>query len=171
VGGVVVVALWPAELKPQAEYLYANGRGVAMIEIAGHRGWNVWPAPQLAFFTSPATQRLYIAPNIDPAAYARRWEGADTRRIGQYSAEDVRLKLWPWLKNVGYAEDADEDALERFLGILGRRPAHFRPALRLHRRWTAAEVDELHRRGLATAIRDDVSAVLRAAGDPPLPSG
>src|SRR5688572_1783827 len=54
VGGGIVVALWPAELKPQAQYLYSDGRGRAMVEAARERSWDVWAVPHLAFFTSPA---------------------------------------------------------------------------------------------------------------------
>jgi hypothetical protein len=39
VGGSALVAFWPAELKPQAEYLYRDGRGVALVRAALKRGW------------------------------------------------------------------------------------------------------------------------------------
>lgn len=168
VGGGVVVAFWPAELKPQAEYLFADGRGSAMVSAAIDRGWNVWAVPQLAFRKSPASRRLYMEPEIDPAEYARRWEGPDARWIGQHDREELRPIVWPWLKERGYVSDADDPVLEQFLPILGRRPAHLRPALRFHRRWHRSEVASLSDDAIAQIVRDDVNAVLSAAGEPPV---
>ena len=167
-GGGIVVALWPAELKPQAEHLYTYGRGTAMVVAARERDWYVRPSPHLAFHNSPHTQRLYMAPDVDPEEYTKRWEGADGRRIGQYSAEEIRRGLWLWLKSRSYASAEDDDVLEQFLSILGRRKAHLRPALRFRRQWDATEVQQLGRKGLVGAVRSDVNAILRAAGEPAL---
>ena len=103
VGGGIVVGLWPAELKRQADYLYTDGRGGAMVAAATQRGWEVRPSPHLAFFNSAPAQRLYMDPELDAEVYAERWEGADGRLIGQHSGEEVRHHLWPWLKQRGYA--------------------------------------------------------------------
>lgn len=168
VGGGVVVAFWPAELKPQAEYLYSDGRGSAMVSAAVERGWKVWAVPQLAFRSSPPSRRLYMEPDIDPAEYVRRWEGLDARWIGQHDREELRPVVWPWLKERGYASDADDGVLEQFLPILGRRPAHLRPALRFHRRWDRNELASLPEDEVARIARDEVNAVLGAAGEPPL---
>lgn len=168
VGGGIVVALWPAELKPQADYLYREGRGKAMVLAARSRGWDVRPSPHLAFFTSAPSQRLYMTPDVDAEEYAERWEGADGRRIGQYSSEDVRRELWPWLKERGYASAEDDEVLEEFLSFLGRRPAHLRPGMRFQRRWDISEIDGLGRHELAGAVRDEVNTILRSAGEPTL---
>jgi hypothetical protein len=170
VGGGIVVALWPAELKPQADYLYTHGRGKAMVVAARERGWDVRPSPHLAFFTSAPSQRLYMAPEVDAEEYAERWEGVDARHIGQHSSEEVRQHLWPWLKERGYASAEDDDVMEQFLSLLGRRPAHFRPAMRFRRRWDLAEIDRLGRNELASAVRTEVNAILRASGEPALPA-
>lgn len=171
VGGGIVVALWPAELKPQAEYLYADGRGKAMVVAALERGWKVKPRPHLGFFNSAPTQRLYMAPDdVDAEEYAERWEGADGRQIRQHSSEEVRQHLWPWLEQRGYASADDDDVLEQFLPILGRRPAHLRPGMRFRRRWDSTEIDRLGRNELASAVRADVNAILGAAGEPALPA-
>jgi hypothetical protein len=169
-GGGTVVALWPAELKSQADYLYADGRGKAMVMAARKNGWDVRPSPHLAFFNSAPSQRLYMAPEVDPEAYAERWEGAEGRHIGQHSSEEVRQHLWPWLKQRGYASAEDDDVLEQFLSLLGRRPVHLRPAMRFRRRWDLTEIDRLGRNELARAVRTDVNAILRAAGEPALPA-
>lgn len=170
IGGGVVVAFWPAELKPQAEYLYSGGRGESMVAAALERGWDVWAVPQLAFFNSAASRRLYMSPEIDPAAYARRWSGADARWIGQHAREEVRPVVWPWLKERGYASDADNWVVERFITILGRRPAHLRAAMRFHRRWDRDDLLGLSEHEVARVVREDVNAVFRAAGEPALGS-
>lgn len=87
VGGGIVVALWPAELKSQAEYLYADGRGKAMVAAARKREWDVTPTPHLAFFNSAPAERLYMAPEVDAAEYAVRWEKTDGRHIGRHPSE------------------------------------------------------------------------------------
>src|SRR5438067_1153719 len=51
-GGGVVVALWPGELKSQAEYLYGNQLGRRMVAAALERGWKAEGSPQLAFRNS-----------------------------------------------------------------------------------------------------------------------
>lgn len=169
VGGSIVVAFWPAELKPQAEFLHREGRGEAMVGAAVDRGWRVWAVPQLAFFTAPASRRLYMSPEIDPAEYARRWEGRDAQWVGQHAREELRPVVWPWLKQRGYVSDGDDEVLEQFLTILGRRPAHLRPALRFHRRWDRSEIARLPDEEVARIVRDSVNAVLTAAGEPSLP--
>ena len=168
IGGSVIAAFWPAELKPQAEYLYRDGRGVAMVRAARELGWKVWAAPHIAFFTAPASRRLYMEPEIDPAVYAERWEGDDAQWIGEHAPEELRPVVWPWLKERGYASDADDEVLERFLPILGRRPAHLRPALRFHRRWDRTEIASMPDEEIARIVRDSVNALLDAAREPPL---
>jgi hypothetical protein len=83
----------------------------------------------------------------------------------------VRRFLWPWLKQRGYADAADDEALEQFLGVLGKRPAHMRPGLRLKRRWDSDAIGRLGgRHELALSIRRDVNAILRAGDEPQLPA-
>ena len=99
VGGNVVVGLWPAELKEQAKYLYGRRLGRPMVAAARERGWTAEPSPHLAFRNASPTVRLYMAPHVDAAEYARRWEEGDLERVGAHAREDVRDKLWPWLKS------------------------------------------------------------------------
>jgi len=171
VAGGVAVALWPAELKPQAQYLYSLGRAGALVEAARRDGWTVRPSPHVAFFSSPAGQRLYLGREIDLDGYVRLWEGGGTDRIGAYTPADVRLSLWPWLKEQGYATGSDDAVLEDFLRILGRRKAHLRPGLHLGRRWAGDEVSRISQRDLATSVRQAVNRVLQSAGEPPLLAG
>lgn len=172
VGGQVVAALWPAELKEQAVFLYGRRLGRTMIAAARSRGWSAEPSPHLAFRNSAAQVRLYMTPRLDAAEYARRWEEEDLRHVGAYDCAEVRRRLWPWLKSRGYANDSDNDVLDEWLSTrLGNRPAFLRPGLRLKRRWPT-EPDASPRTGsaLAAEIRADVDAILAAADEPALPA-
>jgi hypothetical protein len=73
----------------------------------------------------------------------------------------VRRHLWPWLKRRGYADDEDDPTLDRWLiEKLKRRPALLRPGLRLKCHYSGG-VDP-------ATIRADITAILGAAGEPPL---
>lgn len=163
IGGEAIVAFWPAELKPQAEYLYRDGRAHAMIAAARECGWKVSPSPHLAYHTSPPERRLYMSPAISAEEYANRWQTTDAHWIGAHSPEDVRRVVWPWLKQRGYVDDGDDEVLPQFLAYLRKRPAHLRPGLRIRKGWRRAD-EEIR------AIRDEVNAILRAAGETPLPA-
>jgi hypothetical protein len=170
VGGSLVAGLWWAELKPQARYLYAGGRARALLAAAGALGWCATPNPHLAFYTAHPQQRLYLEARVDVDEYARRWEREDGQWIGQYSGPEVRRTLWPWLKQRGYATAADDEVLDRFLVLLGRRGAHLRPGLRLVRTWDPASQRALVGSDeLAAAVRRAVNGVLVAPGEPELP--
>ena len=161
-GGTLHLALWPAELKTQATYLYGQRLARPMIETARAQGWTADPSPHLAFRNSQPALRLYMAPPIDASEYARRWEEGDLERVGAHSRADVRGSLWPWLKCRGYATDTDDGVLEEWLSrCLGDRPALMRPGLRLKRVCRSGETPE--------ALRVEVNAILAAAGEPALP--
>src|SRR5262245_25585848 len=133
VGGDVVVGFWPAELKSQAVFVYAEGRASRMLDTARDLGWEVYASPQLAFYTSPPARRLYMHPAFGVDEYARRWAASDARWIGRHKLENLRTAVWPFLKSGGYASDEDDEAFESFLGILGKRPADLRPGLRIRK--------------------------------------
>jgi hypothetical protein len=157
-GTGIIVGFWPAELKGQATFLYEDGRAQGMLDAAKARGSATYPSPQLAFYTSAPSQRLYMHPEVSPKEYAERWERSDGRWIGHDPRETVRPSLWPWLKGRGFVTDEDDDVLEEFLGILGNRPAHLRPGLRLRKRWSYTP-------DVAVQIRADLNAILPAAAD------
>jgi hypothetical protein len=163
IGSGFIVGFWPAELKPQAEFLYTAGRAQKMLEAASARGWETYPSPQLAFYTSPPERRLYMHPDLSATDYAQRWEREDGRWIGQYAPEDVRPVLWPWLKARGFVTNEDDPEFEAFLRILGQRPAHLRPGLRFRKRWQTTDATAKRK------AREDVNAILRTAGDTGLP--
>jgi hypothetical protein len=172
VGGRVTVSVWPAELKEQAKYLYGQRLGRAMIATARERGWTAKPNPHLAFRNSAAARCLYMEPQLDAAEYARRWEEGDLERVGAHQRADIRADLLPWLKSRGYATDDDDPVLEEWIATcLGNRPTFLRPGLRLSRAWrTDALASPLEPSALADEVRSDVDAILRAAGEPPLPA-
>src|SRR5215204_3594870 len=84
--------------------------------------------------TAPPARRLYLDTRVDVDARA------PLGGVGQRVDRPVRRRrsapaLWPWLKQRSYATGADDEELERFLLLLGRRAAHLRPGLRLVRTW------------------------------------
>ncbi len=164
--GGVAVATWPAELAPQARYLYGRRLGPPLVAAAIERGWTVEPSPHLAYHTAPPSRRLYMRPSVAPLEYAARWEDEDGLvRIGNHTREAVEHELWPWLKEQGYADDGDDAELRRFLEtFLLRRPAHMRPGLRFRRVWRLDEVTKLGS-GLAETIRNELEAVFAVAGE------
>lgn len=167
----MAVATWPAELAPQARYLYGDGLGSALVAAAIERGWTVEPRPHLAYHTAPPGRRLYMRPSITPLDYAGCWEGEDAlRRVGNHPWGDVEHELWPWLKQRGFADDGDDTELRRFLDeFLRRRPAHMRPGLGFRRVWTFPEATELGS-PLAETIRSEFDAVFAIAHEPTLSS-
>jgi hypothetical protein len=170
-GGGVAVVTWPAELQPQARYLYGGRLGSALVAAAAGRGWGVEPRPYLAYHTARPGRRLYLRPRAAPLDYVARWEDGDgLRRVRSYAREDVEHELWPWLKQQGLADDGDDVKLLRFFDeFLGRRAAHMRPGLRFRRVWTSAEADALGP-SLAEAIRGEFDAVFAIAREPALGS-
>ncbi len=88
--GGVVVATWPAELAPQARYLYGRRLSAPRVTAATEHGWTVEPAPHLAYHTAPPSRRLYMRPSVAPLEYATRWEDADALAcIGNHTREAV----------------------------------------------------------------------------------
>jgi hypothetical protein len=169
-GGVTLVT-WPAELQPQARYLYGGRLGSVLVAAAVEHGWAVEARPHLAYHTARPGRRLYMRPSVAPLDYVACWEDEDgLRRVHSYAREDVEQELWPWLKEQGFADDGDDVKLLRFLGeFLGRRPAHMRPGLRFRRVWTSAEAGELGP-ALAETIRSEFNAVFAVAREPALGS-
>jgi hypothetical protein len=129
--GGVCVATWPAELAPQARYLYGRELGSTLVAAAIERGWTVEPSPHLAYHTAPPGRRLYMRPSLAPLDYVAVWEAAEgLRSVGSHARAGVERELWPWLKQTGLADDGDDTVLQRFLDeCLGRRPAHMRQGL------------------------------------------
>ncbi len=163
IGGTVWLALWPAELKEQAVYLYGRGLARPMISAALACGWTAAAAPQLAFRNSRPALRLYMTPDIDPLEYARRWEADDLSWVGAHSPAELRRRVWPWLKSRGYATDEDHAVLDEWLAsCLGRREAFLRPGLRLKRRCAGGDSP--------SSLRHEINAILAAAEEPVLPA-
>ena len=169
-GGVALVT-YPAELQPQARYLYGGRLGSALVATAAGRGWEVEPRPHLAYRNAWPGRRLYMRPPVAPLDYAACWEDEDgLRRVRSYAREDVEHELWPWLKRQGFADDSDDAVLLRFLDkSLGHRPAHMRPGLQFRRVWTPAEASDLGP-ALAATIRSEFDALFAIAREPALGS-
>lgn len=173
VGGSVVVLTWPAELQPQAKYLYKSDRARRLLAAAEESDWDVDPRPHLAFWLSSTDERVYLNPTLGLEEYVARWAGPDGEQIGQHDADTIHSDLWPWLLKRGFASAEDEALLGPFVVRLKarKRPAHLRPGLRLLHRWDRENVAELRSGGeLSGEIRGAVNKLLVAVGDPELPA-
>lgn len=162
--------LWPGELKRQAEHLYAGGSAERLCELMGEPGeWSVQPQPLLGFRNAPVRTRVYLTCTLDPAEYARRWQGEDWKKVGAHHRNHVRGELWEWLLARGYASPQDEARLEPFLRALGRRFAHLRPSIHVSRSWTWQEAETLDDEGLLPGeIQRSIDRVLDLLGEPQL---
>jgi hypothetical protein len=129
--------------------------------------WRVQPQPLLGFRNAPVRTRLYLTCMLDPAEYARRWQGEDGKKVGAHHRNHIRSELWPWLLERGYASEGDELRLDPFLRALGRRFAHLRPSIHVSRSWPWAQAEELDDEGLLPGeIRDALNRVLSLLGEP-----
>lgn len=159
--------VWPGELKPQAEHLYAAGHAERLCGLAASDGWRVEPQPLLGFRNAPKRTRVYLSCRLDAATYARRWEGEDWAHVGAHHRDSVLTELWPWLLERGYASEHDHERLDPFLRALGRRFAHLRPSMHAARSWPWEQARRLEDEGqLVAAIREAVNAVLAALEEP-----
>ncbi len=164
--------LWPGELKPQAEHLYSAGHAASLCELLEIEGedWLLQPQPLLGFRNAPVRTRLYMTCNLDPAEYARRWQGEDWKRVGAHHRNHIRDELWPWLIERGYASERDAARLEPFMHALGRRFAHLRPSIHVSRSWEWSEAERLDDEGLLPGeIRDALNRVLTLLDEPNVP--
>ena len=161
--------LWPGELKPQAEHLYAAGHAERLCELADGDCWRVEPQPLLGFRNAPRRTRVYLTCTLDAPTYARRWEGEDWSHVGAHHRDTVRSELWPWLLQRGYASEQDTERLDPFLRALGRRFAHLRPTMHVARSWSWLEAERLEDSGrLVGEIHAAVNRVLGALEEPPV---
>ena len=169
--------MWPGELKPQAEHLYAAGHADRLCELAASMqgaadgssppAWRVEPQPLLGFRNAPRRTRVYLTCTLDAPTYARRWEGEDWSHVGAHHRNSIRTELWPWLLQRGYASERDAERLDPFLRALGRRFAHLRPSMHVARSWSWTDAERLEDEGrLVGEIRDSVNAVLGALEEP-----
>lgn len=173
VGGGVALLTWPAELQPQAKYLYSHDRARRLLKAAKDHDWLVEPRPHLAFWLSRPHERLYLEPTLSPEDYVAIWAGPAGAKIGQHETGTIATGLWPWLRERRLASGGEEALLEPFVARLKarNRAAHFRPGLRLLRRWSREAVAELsRRRELTSALRASVNALLAAVDDAQLPA-
>ncbi len=165
--------LWPGELKAQAEQLYSGGRAESLCELLDEDrpgAWRVKPQPLLGFRNAPVRTRVYLTCTLDPAEYARRWQGEDWKQVGAHHRNHILADLWPWLLERGYASECDRAHLDPFLHALGRRFAHLRPSIHVSRSWDWNEAERLDDEGLLPGeIHDALNRVLGLLGEPQLP--
>ncbi len=165
--------LWPGELKAQAEHLYSVGHAESLCGLLEEQpgAWQVQPQPLLGFRNAPVRTRVYLTCRLDPAEYARRWEGEDWKRVGAHHRNHILPDLWPWLLERGYASESDRTRLDPFLHALGRRFAHLRPSIHVSRSWTWEEAERLDDEGLLPGeIRTALNSVLGLLDEPQIPS-
>lgn len=164
----LVLAMWPAEQKPQAEHVYGDGdRSRRLAALDGEDDWRVRPQPHVGFWTARPQQRWYLTCDLAADDYARRWTD-DLSRVGSVARDELELELWPWLLEHGYAQPEDRQGLDK-LRETGRREFHLRPGLEVTRRWGWGEARRLDDRGqLREQIRASIDEVLRLLDEPPL---
>jgi hypothetical protein len=169
-GEQLTLHLWPGELKPQAEHLYAAGHAERLCALSEEHGpWRVRPQPLLGFRNAPKRTRVYLSCTLDAATYARRWQGEDWSHVGSHHRDTIQAELWPWLLQRGYASPQDSERLEPFLHALGRRFVHLRPSMHVSRSWSWAEAEQLDDAGLLVGeIRDAINRVLEVLDEPQL---
>ena len=162
--------LWPGELKPQAEQLYTAGRAERLSGLHESKGpWRVEPQPLLGFRNAPTRTRIYLSCTLDPAIYARRWQGEDWSHVGAHHRDTIHTELWPWLLQRGYASPPDAERLESFMHSLGRRAVHLRPSMHVTRSWPFAEAEALDDKGLLVGeIHAAINRVLGVLEEPPV---
>ena len=78
--------MWPGELKPQAEHLYAAGHAERLCALDAPPRWRVEPQPLLGFRNAPRRTRVYLTCTLDASTYARQWEGEDWSHVGGTTA-------------------------------------------------------------------------------------
>jgi hypothetical protein len=165
--------LWPGELKAQAEHLYAGGHAGSLCELLDEEepgAWKVRPQPLLGFRNAPVRTRVYLTCDLDPAEYARRWQGEDWKQVGAHHRNHILPTLWPWLLERGYASESDHARLEPFLHALGRRFAHLRPTIHVSRSWEWAQAERLDDEGkLPSEIHKALNRVLGLLEEPSIP--
>jgi hypothetical protein len=168
----VVLSTWPAELKPQAEALYRTDRARGLLGLAEASEWEVSPNPYLAYRGArTSAQRLYLTCDLPIDEYVKRWTGEDFSFVGGHLHGEVRHSLWPWLRDRNYASPDDDDRLDAFLEGLGRRDAHLRPGVAIHRSWRWSEAEDLdEREAFVTELRDATTMMLDALEEPLPPS-
>jgi hypothetical protein len=172
-GERLTLHLWPGELKAQAEHLYAGGHAERLCELLEEDSgvWRVQPQPLLGFRNAPVRTRVYLTCRLDPAEYARRWQGEDWKRVGAHHRNHILPELWPWLLERGYASESDHARLDPFLHALGRRFAHLRPTIHVARSWSWEEAERLDDEGLLhEQVRGALNRVLELLDEPRLPS-
>ncbi len=169
-GGALTLHMWPGELKPQAQALYTTSHAERLTGLdEGARGgpWRVVPQPLLGFRNAPKRVCVYLTCTLDAATYARRWQGEDWAHVGAHHRDALAPELWPWLLERGYASQADEERLERFMQTLGRRALHLRPALHVSHTWSFAEAEALDADGLLVGeIHAAINRVLGVLDEP-----
>jgi hypothetical protein len=165
--------LWPGELKAQAEHLYSGGHAESLCELLDEQpgAWQVQPQPLLGFRNAPVRTRVYLTCRLDPAEYARRWQGEDWKQVGAHHRNHILPELWPWLLERGYASERDHARLEPFLHALGRRFAHLRPSIHVSRSWKWEEAERLDDEGLLQGeIHTALNRVLGLLDEPQIPA-
>jgi hypothetical protein len=163
----LILAVWPGELKAQAQRLYSNQRAQAVASLANEDGWEVVGTPHLAFRNAKADKRWYLTTRVGADEYATIWE-ENFKQVGGHRAEELP-KLLDWLLDQRLASKSDLDGRDQFERVLAGRPIHLRAGLRVQRSWTWEEALRLDDAGLlAAAIRGALGEVLTRLDEPAL---
>lgn len=172
-GDTLILRTWLAELKPQAKSFYQTARAQSLTRFLSEPKavWHARANVHLAFRNAAGPLRLYPHCRLQATEYIQRWSGDDFAWVGAHPRQELRSKLWPWLRSRQYAGPEDDEQVNAFLDRLGRRDVHLRPSLELTRFWPWGEAVELDGRGALTGdVRSAVASLLSALGES-LPPG
>jgi hypothetical protein len=168
--GRIVLATWAAELGSQARSFYGcGGRVEGLLDLVAGKDWAAEPNGHLGYWLAPFEKRWYFAGGaLGLEGYLTGWQ-EDLERVHSYPRDSVEAELWPWLAFRGYAGGAaDRRRMAEFLHQ-AKAAVHLRPSVRITRRWTPAEIGDLHARDeLRAAVRRAVDEVLDALDEPAL---
>jgi hypothetical protein len=171
-GGSIRLGMWPAELKPQYERVYADPKKVeALVALAGQPNWYVAANFHLSYWLAAPAKRWYPRRQLTGPEYLRQWidDFRDQRPGRRPRAELDDRGFRRWLTKRRYAAESELATLDVWRDALLRDHFDIRPSIAVTRSWQLAEAIARDRRNeFVTEVRAAIDWVLTALGEPEL---